>query len=164
MALLPDLDGDRNVIRDAWDRLSGIPGGRRVFHALVSAMVPYTGSLGARVISLEPGRSEIELVERWAVRNHLRSIHAVALANLAEFSGNLAVAYAMADDARFIVAGMDMVYHKKARGRVVARTEVEVPTTSERIAIDVPVRITDEAGDRVCEATLHTLIGPKPRR
>ena len=45
-------------------------------------MVPYTGRLGARVLTFEPGHVVVELKERRAVRNHLSSVHAMALWDL----------------------------------------------------------------------------------
>lgn len=159
--LLPDVEKAGNPIREAWDRLHALPGGTRLFSRLVGMMAPYTGSVGAHVVELTRGRSRVELRDRRAVRNHLRSIHAVALANLAELTGNITVAYALPDDARFIVAGMSIEYLKKARGTITGVCEVELPDTSERIEIEVPVHMFDQAGDEVARATLRSLLGPK---
>ena len=102
-SLLPSMDKHGNPIRDAWDRLQRLPGGERLFSRMAGAMAPYTGSIGAHVVALRQGYSEVRLADRRAVRNHLRCIHAVALVNLAEMTGNLAVAYSLPDDARFIM-------------------------------------------------------------
>ncbi len=159
--LLPDLDGSRNVLRDAWNLLAGLPGGKILFSRLVGRMAPYTGTINARVITLRPGYCQVELEDRKAVRNHLSSIHAVALVNLAELAGNAALAYALPDDARFIVAGLSIEYLKKARGTITATSECPVPTSSERIEYEVPVVMTDAAGEVVARATLRSLVGPK---
>ncbi|MGB1699063.1 MAG: DUF4442 domain-containing protein [Nannocystaceae bacterium] len=162
--IVPSLDGDTNLVRVAWDKLSPAPGGKAVFSRLVGRMAAYTGTVGARVEILRPGYAEVSMRDRPAVRNHLRSIHAVALANLAELTGNIAVAYGMPDDARFIVAGLHMSYLKKARGTVRGVCEAPVPTTNAREEIDVHVRIIDAAGEVVATSILNTLIGPKPTR
>lgn len=153
-----------NPIRMAWDRLRDFPGGRRLFSALVGRAAPYTGSIGARVEDLGVGYSRVSLEDRRAVRNHLRSIHAIALANLAELTGNIALAYSLPDDARFIVAGMEIEYIKKARGRLTAESECPVPATSDACELEVPVVIKDRGGEVVTRATLRSLVGPKPRR
>ena len=101
--------------------------------------------------------------DRPGLRNHLRSVHAIALANLAELTGNIAVAYGMPDDARFIVAGLEMRYLKKARGTLRGVCEAPVPTSNAREEVDVHVRIVDTSGEVVATSVLHTLIGPKPR-
>lgn len=156
-----DVNAAGNPIRDLWDRMSSVPGGRTLFSRAVGLMAPYTGTIRAKVVALERGRSEVRMADRWAVRNHLRSVHAVALANLAELTGNVALAYSMPDDARFIVAGMDLDYVKKARGTITGRCECPVPETNERHEYRVPVTLHDPSGDVVVRATLRTLVGPK---
>lgn len=152
-----------NPIRALWDRLRYVPGGSRLFTRAVGLAAPYTATIGARVRSLEPGRSQVELRDRRAVRNHIRCIHAVALANLAELAGNVAVAYSLPDDARFIVAKMEIEYLKKARGTIVATADCEVPESSERKEYRVPVSMKNTDGQEVARAVLHTLVGPKRR-
>ena len=159
--LLPNIEKAGNPIRDAWDRLHGLPGGPQLFSRLVGMLAPYTGSMGASVVALERGRSRVVLRDRRSVRNHLRCVHAIALANLAELAGNITVAYALPDDARFIVSGISVEYVKKARGTLTATCEIDVPTSNERIEIEVPVDINDKQGEVVAQATLRTLIGPK---
>lgn len=159
-----DLDATGNPLRSAWDRLSRFPGGRTVFSRLVGRMAPYTGSVGAKVLTLRVGHAQVEMRDRPAVRNHLRSVHAVALANLCELTGNLALAYSLPDDARFIVAGMRLEYVKKARGTITGTSDCPVPPTSERKNWEVPVVLRDAAGDVVVRAWLDTLVGPKARR
>ena len=154
--------GHRNLLRQMWDVLSGIPGGRMLFSKLVGRMAPYTGSIHASVTVLRAGYAEVEMQDRRGLRNHLDSIHAVALANLAELAGNLALGYSLPDDARFIVSGMEIEYMKKARGRITAIGEPPIPRTSTRAQYDVPVTLRDGTGDEVARAVLHSLVGPKP--
>lgn len=161
--LVPSLDGPRNVLRQLWDRIGDLPGGKRVFSRMVGRMAPYTGTIDARVVELREGFARVELDDRRKVRNHLRSVHAVALVNLAELTGNLALSYSLPDDARFIVAGLSIEYVKKARGTITATSECPVPRSSERQEHEVPVVMTDRQGDVVARATLRSLVGPKPQ-
>jgi acyl-coenzyme A thioesterase PaaI-like protein len=159
---LPSLDGKRNLVRDAWQLLQALPGGKVLFSRLLGYMAPYTGSIGAVVVALAPGRAEVEMADRPKVRNHLRSIHAVALVNLAELAGNVALAYSLPDDARFIVSGLEIEYVKKARGPISALGECPVPASSARAGYRVQVTLRDVAGDVVAKCVLHSLVGPKP--
>src|SRR6185369_3694300 len=120
LPFLPDVEKRGNFVRDAWDRLRGLPGGKRLFSLLVGRAAPYTGTIGARIEALEVGYAKVTLRDRPSVRNHLRCVHAIALANLAEVTGNVAVFYALPDDMRFIVAGLSIEYLKKARGTLTA--------------------------------------------
>jgi len=159
---VPSLDGSRNLIRQAWDLMSGVPGGKTLFSRLIGRMAPYSGTIHASVTVLRQGYAEVQMADRRAVRNHLDCVHAVALANLAELAGNVALAYSLPDDARFIVSGMEIEYTKKARGTIRAVGEPPVPRSSTRAAYDVPVTLRDETGDEVAHAILHSLVGPKP--
>lgn len=160
--LLPNIaNSETNVIRELWDRLHTKPGGRILFSRAVGMAAPYTSTIGARVEELHVGYSKVTLRDRKAVRNHLRSVHAVALANLAELTGNLAVAYSLPDDARFIVAGMNLEYLKKARGLITGSCECPSIETSAREEYTVEVSLRDSAGEEVVHSTLRTLVGPK---
>jgi acyl-coenzyme A thioesterase PaaI-like protein len=118
----------------------------------------------AQVVELAPGHSKVVLRDRAAVRNHLRSVHAIALANLAELTGNVALAYSLPDDARFIVAGLNIDYIKKAHGKITGRCSLEPITSSERREYDVTVEMHDARGELVARANLRTLVGPRKAR
>jgi len=162
--LVPSLtDAAGNPIRDWWDRLHTVPGGKTVFSRLVGRAAPYTGSIGATVVELGVGYAETRMDDRRRLRNHLGSVHAIALANLAELTGNIALSYSLPEDARFIVAGMSLEYIKKARGTITGLCECPVPTTSERHELEIPVSLIDPNGDEVVRAKLRSLVGPKKR-
>jgi len=159
---LPRLDGSRNLMRDAWNLLSGMPGGKHMFSRLIGRLAPYSGTIGATVTVLRAGYAEVEMADRKAVRNHLDCVHAIALANLAELAGNIALMYSLPDDGRFIVSGMEIEYTKKARGTITAIGESPVIRTAARAQYDVPVTLRDASGEQVALAVLHSLVGPKP--
>lgn len=157
----PNVEARGNFVRTAWDRLGRVPGGSRVFSALVGRAAPYTATIGAHVEELRENFARVTLRDRPSVRNHLRCVHAVALVNLAELTGNVAVAYTLPDDARFIVAGLSIEYIKKARGTLTATSRPNVPRSSARAEHPVEVEIRDRSGELCAKATLRTLIGPK---
>lgn len=161
-ARLPRFDGSRNVLRDLWNLLSGMPAGKQVFSRLVGRMARYTGTIHATVNVLRAGHAEVQMPDRRSVRNHLDCIHAIALANLAELAGNVALMYSLPDDARFIVSGIDIEYLKKARGTITAVGESPIPRSAARARYDVAVVLRDAAGEAVARAVLHSLVGPKP--
>ena len=153
--------GNKNAVRQLWDRVQGWPGGKALFSRLVGTMAPYPGTIGAEVLELRHGHAEVLMRDRRAVRNHLDSVHAVALVNLAELAGNIALAYSLPDDARFIVAGLSIEYLKKARGPIRGICDCPTPETSAKQEYPVLVRLVNEAGEDVAKATLRSLVGPK---
>ena len=118
-------------LASAWSTLSGIPGGRRIFELLLHLAVPYSATVRPRVIRLEPGRATLEIRERRRLRNHLRSIHAIALANVGELSSGLAMTLALPANIQGIPVRIEVEYLKKARGRVRAEGRANPPATVE---------------------------------
>ncbi len=122
-------------------------------------MVPYTGSIGARVELLEPGHARVSLRDRRAVRNHLHSIHAIALANLGEVATGMAMLTA-AGNARGILVGINISYQKKARGTLVAECTATPPVVTEPIEVPVTAAITDSSGETVAIITATWRLAP----
>jgi acyl-coenzyme A thioesterase PaaI-like protein len=157
------LQREGNIVRDLWDVAQKVPFGTRLFSRALGMAAPYTGTIPFEVRKLEKGSSECVLFDKPGARNHLKCIHAVALVNFAEVTGNIALAYGLPDDARFIVAGLSIEYLKKARGTIRGTCEMPVIATSEKREYDVPVVMRNEGGEVVATATLRTLVGPKAR-
>lgn len=147
MKLLP-----RPTISATWARCRGLPGGTRLFSRLIGRMAPYTGTVGAHVVELGDGYCRAQLKERRAVRNHLRSIHAIALMNLGELVTGLAVMHQLDGHGRGIIRELRMEYLKKARGLITAEAQVEVPHAPGAHDLLVTATLRDEAGDEVALA------------
>lgn len=147
-----------------WHRLGGSAWGRWWFAQLIRFAVPYTGSLGARVTSLEPGRATATLRERRAVRQHLGAVHAIALANLAELASGLAMLSALEPGTRGIVTSLTMSYHKKARGLLTATGTAAPPPVTATTEALAHAEVRDTVGDVVAEATVTWRLDRRPGR
>jgi len=147
-----------------WRRLRGSAAGRWLFSCLVGRTAPYSGTVRARVMELEPGRCRLRMRDRRGLRNHLRSLHAIALANVMELASGLAMLTGLPSDARGIVTRIDVRYEKKARGTLIATSDSRAP---ERVDTNmdhvVEAELHDEAGERVAFARVHWRIGPRPK-
>jgi acyl-coenzyme A thioesterase PaaI-like protein len=151
---LRDASHGARLLRN-WQRLSGLPGGRWLFSRAIGRMAPYTGTLGARVTELEPGRAVVQLRDRRRVRNHLRSVHAIAMANLGELASGLAATAAMPPGVRGIPIHIGIEYVKKARGLLTAVGTASLPDVGDATAADVHAEITDTGGDIVARVTVR---------
>ncbi len=146
-----------------WKRLSRLPGGRTLFGRLLARLVPYSGTTRPRVVELQPGHAVVRMRDRRPVRNHLGSVHAVALANVGELASGLAMTAALDPSVRAIVTRLEIAYHKKARGTLTAvgRAAPPAPVT-EPVEVPAEATITDPAGDVVSTVTVSWLLGPRP--
>jgi acyl-coenzyme A thioesterase PaaI-like protein len=151
-------------ILSLWRRLAPLPGGRWLFSKLFGFMVPYSGSVGPRICVLEPGHAEVEIPDRRSNRQHLGSVHAIALMNLAEITSGLAMTAGLPPTVRGIVTTLSMTYHKKARGRIRAIAHVAVPTVSEDRDFDVMAECFDREGARVATGNVRWRLGPVPTK
>ena len=143
-----------------WRRLSAKPFGKMLFSRMVGRTAPYTGSIGARVELLEPGHAIWTLRDRRGVRNHLRSVHAVALVNLAEVTSGTAMLTALPPRTRGIVTALGMTYLKKARGTLTAECRCTLPPITGETKIEVQADIKDAAGDVVARGVVTWLVAP----
>ena len=142
-----------------WRRLRPLPGGTRLFSLVFGWRVPYSGSVRPHIRVLAPGHAEVEIKDRRANRQHLGSIHAVALVNLAEQTSGLALLTALPDGIRGIVTQISMQYHKKARGPIRAVCDVTAPAVSGDMEFDVTADCLDRSGDMVATATVRWRLG-----
>jgi acyl-coenzyme A thioesterase PaaI-like protein len=149
------------ALMQKWRTLSRLPGGKRLFSYMLGRMAPYTGTVGAVVEELEPGYAKVTLRDRRKVRNHLNSIHAIALCNLGEVTTGVACLSGMPGDARGILKGLSIEYHKKARGLLTAECRCDIPRTSERCDYIVEGEIRNAAGELVSSVKATWLIGPR---
>jgi acyl-coenzyme A thioesterase PaaI-like protein len=125
-------------------------------------MVPYSGSVRPRIEELSPGRARVALRDRRRVRNHLRSVHAVALANLGELATGLAMVGALPPTVRGILVGLEVAFHKKARGLLTATCACAVPNVTEDMVQTAVAEIRDGADDVVATVTARWRLGPVP--
>lgn len=143
-----------------WRRLRTLPGGRWLFARIFSVLVPYSGSVRPRILVLEPGHAEVEIPDRRANRQHLGSVHAIALVNVAEQASGLAMLCGLPEGIRGIVTHISMQYLKKARGPIRAVSHVAIPAVTTDTDHDVTAECLDRGGDVVARATVRWRLGP----
>lgn len=149
-----------------WRRLGGSAFGRWLFTRIVCFKAPYFASITPLVTRLEPGRCEAELKQRRRVQNHIGTVHAIALCNLAELCAGLVTDVSIPADMRWIPQDMTVRYLRKARGRMRASA---VPATALRSAtepypVTIAVTVIDDAGEPVASADIHMWLSPRPPR
>lgn len=145
------MKSPRDRLEHLWRRLAPLPGGRWLFARIFGWAVPYSNTIGAEIGHLEPGLCRTTLPDRRRIRNHLSSVHAVALVNLGEMTSGLAMTLALPSDVRGIVTEIAATYSKKGRGTLTAEARVTVPAVGVT-PVETPVEtlIRDGDGATVC--------------
>ena len=147
------------TVIERWNRAKGTRLGRWLFSRAAGRFAPYTGTIGARIEELEPGRSVVTMRDRKAVRNHLRSVHAVALTNLIELTGSLAIIASMHENTRMIPIRLESEFLKKARGTLTAEGSCEPFEPGFEGELQGVVVVRDEAGDEVTRGRVTVVVG-----
>ena len=114
-----------------WKNFSKYRIGKWLFSYLIRFVNPYTGALGAKVDVFEAGHAEVLLGDYKKNRNHLNSVHAIALTNLGEFTSGIAVLGSLKENVRGIVTHLSVDFMKKARGSLKAVCTCEIPEITE---------------------------------
>jgi acyl-coenzyme A thioesterase PaaI-like protein len=129
-----------------WQTSRRLPAGDRLFSRAFAFRAPYFGSVRPRFTVIEPHHAELVIRDRRRVRNHLGTVHAIALCNGLEAAMGALAEASIPQGRRWIPQAMEVSYTAKAAGDVtcVAETNPEAWTGD---AHDVPVRVRGELAD-----------------
>ena len=146
-------------------RMSRWPAGRWLFSRAVCLRAPYFSTIAPRFVALEPGRCEVSIPDRRRVHNHIGTVHAIALCNLAELSAGVMTEASLPSSMRWIPKGMTVEYRRKARGTMHAVATPDIAVVEAAAGYDLPVTVVvrDPRGDEVFRARIAMWISPKSR-
>jgi acyl-coenzyme A thioesterase PaaI-like protein len=139
---------------ELFNKLKGLPAGTLLFTKAICLKAPYFASIHPLVEELKPSYARVTLRKRRSVENHIKTVHAIAMCNMAELAGGLMTDVSIPKGARWIPAGMTVKYVKKAQTDLVAVADGSQIDWTQEGMIVVPVRVTDTANDLVFTADI----------
>jgi acyl-coenzyme A thioesterase PaaI-like protein len=136
--------------------------GKRIFTLGYTLKAPYFGSFAPRVVDMRPNHGEVVVPNRRRNRNHIGTVHAIAVCNGLEMAMGALAEATVPDDKRWLPKGMEVAYLAKSIGDVtcVAETDQDQWDGDDR---DLPVRVraTLDDGTVVVQGTIHLWVTPK---
>ena len=148
-----------------WQRFASKPGGKWAFSRLLCLKAPYFGSIRPRFVELRPQYCEVRISKRRAVLNHIGTVHAVAMCNMAELAGGTMTEVTIPLTHRWIPKGMTVKYLKLATTDLVA---VATPQSqidwSEPGEFQVNVVVRDAEAQTVFEALITMWVAARKER
>ena len=103
-----------------YKRLAQFPLGRRVFSKMICLLTPYFSSIKPVITELDHGYCSVSMKKRRAVTNHIKTVHAIAMCNMAELSGGLLTEVSLPKGTRWLPSGMSVQYLIKAQTDLIA--------------------------------------------
>jgi acyl-coenzyme A thioesterase PaaI-like protein len=134
--------------------LARLPKGRTVFSVVFARKAPYFRSIRPRFRDVRPNRAELVVADRKRVRNHIGTVHVIAICNGLEAAmGALAEATVPAGK-RWIPKGMRVEYVGKATSDIVCVAETEPAEWARGPDVPVRVRATRDDGSVVVSGVI----------
>lgn len=138
------------------------PGGKWLFSRAVAAKAPYFQSIAPRMEELSATRAVARLRKRRSVTNHIGTVHAIAICNLAEFAAGVLAEVACPPTARWIPQSMSVEYLAKAGTDL--RAQATFPADldwAQAQTVPIPVDVQDTHGTTVFRAEIRMYCSPK---
>lgn len=146
----------------AWKQMSGWPGGKWAFSRLVCWKAPYFASIHPRFEELRPGYCEVSMSKRRSVLNHIKTVHAIAMCNMAELAGGTMTDATIPSSHRWIPKSMTVEYLAKAETDLRAIATLEpVPSLGEAAELPVTVSVLDANNKTVFRAVITMWVSPR---
>ncbi|WP_431688081.1 hotdog fold domain-containing protein [Hahella sp. NBU794] len=138
-----------------------LPLGAWLFSRALCFKAPYFSSIRPRIRQLKPGLSEWKIKNRRSVRNHLGTVHALAMGNLAELCAGTLMEASLPSRLRWIPKGMQIEYLKKATTDLVATAVIADPKTLSPGNYEVEVMVKNTHGEAVSRAVITMWLSEK---
>jgi acyl-coenzyme A thioesterase PaaI-like protein len=155
------MGGEVNSALGLWRRCERMPFGKWLFTRIVCWKAPYFASISPRFEELRPGVARASMKKRRGVQNHIGTVHAIAMCNLAELAAGTLTEVSIPAAMRWLPKGMQVDYLKKAEGGVEATATIEEVAEGPAREVPVIVEIRDVAGATACRAVITMWVSPR---
>ena len=144
-----------------WRKLSAYPAGKQIFSKGVCFKAPYFATIKPVFEELETGYAVVRIKERRSIHNHIGSVHAIAMCNLAEIAAGVVGEASMPSGMRWIPAGMTVRYLGLAKGVLRGYATMREIVPGEKGIVPVKVEVKNALGNVVFDAEISFHISPK---
>lgn len=142
-------------------RLQKLPAGKTLFTKAVCMKAPYFSSIHPRFEVVEPKFVKVSMPKRHSILNHLGTVHAIAMCNLAELTGGVMTDISIEKNARWIPSGMTVKYIKKATTDLYGIADGRAIDWSKRGDFVIPVQVFNQQDELVFTADITMKVSDK---
>jgi acyl-coenzyme A thioesterase PaaI-like protein len=139
-----------------------------VVSKILGKVVPYVGTTGLLYEEISSERVIVSIRNQHKVQNHIKNVHAAAMALLAETATGFVVGINLPDDKLPLIKSLKVDFYKRTKGdmRAVATLtpeDVARITTEPKGELWVPVTVTDESGNEPIKCEMLWAWVPKSK-
>ncbi len=136
---------------------------------LFGRVVPFTGTAGLTYRKVTPEEVIIEIKNKRKNQNHIKGVHATAMALIAETATGFVVGMNIPDDKLPLMKSLKVSYLKRTKGdmkAVATLTEEQVASirNDPKGDVTVPVSVTDETGEEPVSCEMVWAWVPKKKK
>lgn len=141
--------------------MNGLPGGKWLFTKAVCLNAPYFSTIKPTVVDLRKGHCSIKMTKRRAVHNHIKTVHAIAMCNLAEMTMGLIAEASVPGHLRWLPKAMEVQYLAKAETDLHSICVLEPNCWDSAPNVPVTVKIYDTNNVEVMRAIIQIWVTAK---
>ena len=152
-------------------RCNGCPPALRrlVLSRLFARIVPFLGTAGLVFEEVTGEKVVVSARNRRKIQNHIKGVHATAMALLAETASGFVVGMNMPDDKLMLLKSLHVDYLKRSQGDMKATAtltpeQIALFYSEEKGEVDVSVIVTDESGEAPIRCQMLWAWVPKKRK
>ncbi len=138
-----------------------LPFGKTIFSKVVARMAPYFTTINPTIEEIRPNYMKASMRKRRSVHNHLKTVHAIAMCNLCEFTAGICMEASIPKHRRWIPTGMTVSYLKKAKTDLVADCDLSAVDWNNCSEVPCAVSVKDKAGIEVVKAIITMKVSDK---
>lgn len=160
----------KNKLSHLVDSVNKLPQGMRVWllSTIIGRIVRFAGTAGTRVEKLTPNECIIVMRNKKKVQNHIGSVHAAAMALMAESATGFITGLSVPDSRILVIRTLELEYKRRASGDMKAVAsfsdeQVAFIKNTEKGDIEVPIKITDSTGEETAVAKMVWAWTPKKK-
>lgn len=139
-----------------WRYMQRFPGGAVIFSKIVGWRAPFFSTIKPLFRVICVGRCELAVKKRRGILNHIGSVHAIAMCNMAELACGMLAEVSVPASHRWIPSRMTTQYLRKATSDLRAVASIDEEPNYERDdELCVIARIYDAANVEVANARIY---------
>jgi len=164
------MDYQKNSMSRIADKVGRLPVGVRstVLTLLFGRLVPFLSTSGLRFEKVGHTQLTVSIRNQRKVQNHIKGVHAAAMALLAETATGFVVGMNVPDDKLMLLKSMKVNYTKRSQGDMRAVATLDDGQILQMYSMDkgevlVNVSVTDESGESPIQCEMVWAWIPKKR-